>query len=178
MGKQPCEVLKISKVFHTTLSLDFDNSTNMKPAISITAQTLFWSEIQYEQPYVFHKDSKVDTYSGTPEVYTSNVVQYKSATVQFHANLMRVFPDQSRGRQDDSNRQIRSRTLAEHSNGHTWEKHSLIFLIEIQNGSARRYPRRKESERLTKVTEVEIASFMGIVWVHDVHKVEYQTSGR
>ena len=81
LGKQLCEVTEVSEPYSTTLPLDFDESTNPKTAVVITGRSIFWPNIKYDTPFVYHDDSEIGTFSGVPEVYQGDLVSISVPTV-------------------------------------------------------------------------------------------------
>lgn len=83
LGKQLCVVAEVSEPYTTTLSLDFDESTNPKTAIVITGQSIFWPNIKYAPAFVYHDDNKIGAFSGVPELYQGDLVSVSVPTVTF-----------------------------------------------------------------------------------------------
>ena len=74
LGQQLCVVTEVSEPYSTTLPMDFDRSTDPKTAIVITGQSIFWPDIKYGPPFVYHDDNMIGTCSGVPELYEGDLV--------------------------------------------------------------------------------------------------------
>lgn len=88
LGRQPCVVSELSKVFETTGDLDFDKSKKSKLAILIKGSSILWPGIEYENTFLYHDDNELGFYSGIPDLYDGLLVSRKSPN-EIHSTSLR-----------------------------------------------------------------------------------------